>query len=203
MIDLPFIPKRDIEKYVLRTWQSRFLGPSECSRLQSQIAKFMEPTWGPHGSCRPQMGPMLAPGTLLSGVCYPHVSITGRLLVSGGWPLCGSRPFHPGLRFPRHLVSQWHWYRPAARHRQELPLPLLQYIPVRLHGPHVYHNQHDDTAHPRTICKDIRILLLMSHTLNWPNSQIPECSWSISHNAPFRTEMCTFLFWMEHYGIWN
>ena len=37
----------------------------------------------------------------------------------------------------------------------------------------------------------------------WPNSQIPECTCSISHNAPFRTEMCTFLFWMEHCGIWN
>ena len=38
---------------------------------------------------------------------------------------------------------------------------------------------------------------------NKPISQIPECTCSISHNAPFRTEMCTFLFWMEHYGIWN
>ena len=27
------------------------------------IARFMEPTWGPPGSCRPQMGPMLAPWT--------------------------------------------------------------------------------------------------------------------------------------------
>ena len=35
---------------------------------QSQIAKFMGPTWDPSGSCRPQMGPMLAPWTLLSGV---------------------------------------------------------------------------------------------------------------------------------------
>ena len=34
----------------------------------SQIVKFMGPTWGPPGSCRPQMGPMLAPRTLLSGV---------------------------------------------------------------------------------------------------------------------------------------
>ena len=32
-----------------------------------QIAKFMGPTRGPPGSCRPQMGPMLAPWTLLSG----------------------------------------------------------------------------------------------------------------------------------------
>ena len=33
----------------------------------SQIAKFMGPTWGPPESCRPQMGPMLVPWTLLSG----------------------------------------------------------------------------------------------------------------------------------------
>ena len=33
----------------------------------SQIAKFMGPTWGPSGSCRPQIGPMLTPWTLLSG----------------------------------------------------------------------------------------------------------------------------------------
>ena len=35
-----------------------------------QIAKIMGLTWDPPGSCRPQMGPMLAPWTLLSGaVC--------------------------------------------------------------------------------------------------------------------------------------
>ena len=34
----------------------------------SQIARFMGPTWDPPGSCRPQVGPMLAPWTLLSGM---------------------------------------------------------------------------------------------------------------------------------------
>ena len=34
-------------------------------------SKVHGPTWGPPGSCRPQMGPMLAPWTLLSGlVCH-------------------------------------------------------------------------------------------------------------------------------------
>ena len=41
------------------------LGAIQCA---SQKAKFMGPTWGQHGSCRPQMGTMLAPWTLLSGV---------------------------------------------------------------------------------------------------------------------------------------
>ena len=36
--------------------------------IASQIAKFMGPTWGPLGSCRPRMGPTLAPWNLLSGL---------------------------------------------------------------------------------------------------------------------------------------
>ena len=38
--------------------------------IMPQISKFMGPTWGPPGSCRPQMGPMLAPWSLLSGAIY-------------------------------------------------------------------------------------------------------------------------------------
>ena len=34
----------------------------------SQVAKFMGPSWGSPGTYRPQMGPMLAPWTLLSGI---------------------------------------------------------------------------------------------------------------------------------------
>ena len=36
-------------------------------RHPPQIARFIRPTWGTPGSCRPQMSPMLAPWTLLSG----------------------------------------------------------------------------------------------------------------------------------------
>ena len=36
-------------------------------QCNTQIAKCMAPTWGPPGSCWPQMGPMLAPWTFLSG----------------------------------------------------------------------------------------------------------------------------------------
>ena len=48
---------------------------------------------------------------------------------------------------------------------------------------------------------NIEIFVSMS-VMNWPNT-IPKCPCSISHNAPFRTEMYTFLFWMEHCGIWS
>ena len=39
-------------------------------RFIPQKTRFMGPTWGPTESCRPQMGPMLAPCTLLSGTTY-------------------------------------------------------------------------------------------------------------------------------------
>ena len=41
----------------------------------SQIIKLMGPTWDPPGSCRPQMGPMLAPWTMLSGYICSKVSL--------------------------------------------------------------------------------------------------------------------------------
>ena len=37
----------------------------------TQIEKFIGTTWGPPGSFRPQMGPMLAPWTLLTGFTFP------------------------------------------------------------------------------------------------------------------------------------
>ena len=40
--------------------------------MYSQITRSVEPTWGPPGSCRAQMGPMLAPWTLLSGLALDH-----------------------------------------------------------------------------------------------------------------------------------
>ena len=42
----------------------------------SQIAKFMGPTWGLPGSCWHQVGPMLAPWTLLSGVILLKIGYT-------------------------------------------------------------------------------------------------------------------------------
>ena len=49
----------------------------------TQIAKFVGRTWGPPGSCRPQMGPMLAPWTLLSGQFTWFLWF--ELILSTGW----------------------------------------------------------------------------------------------------------------------
>ena len=44
-------------------------------------ARFMGPTWGPSGADRAQMGPMLAPWTLLSGMLYNILSVRKMLLM--------------------------------------------------------------------------------------------------------------------------
>ena len=43
--------------------------------IKSQIAKFMGPTWGPPGSCRPQAGPMLAHKPCYQGYIIERVPV--------------------------------------------------------------------------------------------------------------------------------
>ena len=64
---------------------------------------FMGPTWSPPGSCRPQMGPMLAPWTLVSGQYWTdscHLQFDGTVLPCrrcgtawslASWALAGSK----------------------------------------------------------------------------------------------------------------
>ena len=66
---------------------SGFLNSGYC--LLPQTAKCMGPSWGPPGSCRPQMGPTLASWTLLSVTSrYPLVFYCSRLSFGGSvyWP---------------------------------------------------------------------------------------------------------------------
>ena len=57
--------------------------------VTSQITKFMGPTWGPAGSCRPQMGPMLAPWVLLSGMAcgWPVPSFVWLFILNIEWEI--------------------------------------------------------------------------------------------------------------------
>ena len=76
--------------------------------LFSQIAKFMGPTWGLPGSCRSQMGSLLAPRTLLSGLsCSPSTYL---YIFRACKTLLCPRPFNitiTGVHFgcTQHLLS--------------------------------------------------------------------------------------------------
>ena len=63
-------------------------GPLHCeqgSKRAFLIARFMGPTWGPSGADRSQVGPMLAPWTLLSGLLNLWEHPCGP---DGKWPWC-------------------------------------------------------------------------------------------------------------------
>ena len=66
------------------------IGMTESTTQQStpQIAKFMGPTWSPSGSCRSQMGPMLAPWTLLSGTWWTQWTNPELCCSCNWWLLC-------------------------------------------------------------------------------------------------------------------
>ena len=118
--------------------------------VMTQIAKFMGPTWGPPGSCRPQMGPMLALWTLLSGdrsnTCtwWRHQMETFSTLLTiraGNSPVPDEFPtqrpvmqsFHVYLDLcPNKRLSKqsWGWWfetpsRPLWRHHNESSTLLL------------------------------------------------------------------------------
>ena len=84
-----------------------------------QIARFMGPTWGPPGSGHPQVGPMLAPWTLLSGSSF---SIRGGNL-SASSSICGilfTKLGNTGMNVYLHILE---WYsvnslKPSGGHHR-------------------------------------------------------------------------------------
>ena len=71
----------------------------------------MGPTWGPSGSCRPQMGPMLAPWTLLSGslfhrhdCCQGSVWTIKKIRFTD--PLCSETPHFLRLALTRIINAE-------------------------------------------------------------------------------------------------
>ena len=73
----------------------------------------MWPIWGPPGSCRPKVGPMLSPSTLLSGTIYRN-SLLGLSSMCSMRPRCIEslkclimtfQPLNPKKRALPHLWS--------------------------------------------------------------------------------------------------
>ena len=73
------------------------------TRAPTQIARFVGPTWGPSGADRTQVGPMLAPWTLLSGHSSLSYMPSPRLIHI---ELASVYALAPGKRLPLQW-SQW------------------------------------------------------------------------------------------------
>ena len=76
----------------------------------TRIAKCMGPTWGPPGSCRPQMGPILPPWALLLGqACYPisGLNVISRSCETGSYTILSALIFD-GLARIHHAPAKTH-----------------------------------------------------------------------------------------------
>ena len=128
-----------------------FWDGSPCKRIyyvRTQITKFMGPTWGPPGSCRPQMGPMLAPWTSLSGYILRDIWQMEHRITS-----ITIKRFPDSKAYGANMGPIWGRQDPG--------------------GPHIG---------PMNFAIWVEYLTEVSN---------------------LRMEMCTFLFRMEHCGIWN
>ena len=63
------------EYYTDISWSEQLLSYAKSRIFVPLIARFMGPRWGPSGAARTQVGPMLAPWTLLSGTLQRQVQI--------------------------------------------------------------------------------------------------------------------------------
>ena len=86
-----------------------------CLRKWTRIARFMRPTWGPSGANRTQVGPMLAPWTLLYGnllsLCHCNHFHWSLIFVSC---ICLHVALINSLRPSEAYTHQWtnqHWFR--------------------------------------------------------------------------------------------
>ena len=86
----------DCTKHVPEVWKttriiswSLLTNRKHCHKISSLVARFVGPTWGPSGADRTQVGPMLAPWTLLSGVKLEAARFGFRLFQSF-WDLRGT-----------------------------------------------------------------------------------------------------------------
>ena len=63
---------RPITQYLKDVRLTLVVAIARCCRTTTLIARFMGPTWGPSEADRTQVGPMMAPWTLLSGKPLPN-----------------------------------------------------------------------------------------------------------------------------------
>ena len=117
-------------------FQQRILLSLRTNNWTTQIAKFMGPTWDPPGSCRPQMGPMLAPRTLLSGYCYNGIIAhrSRQLILQENGTNARFQPFHIVNQKCTIIFVEWF----SLIHRRRVTLTCLSTKPS-LNIDHLWH----------------------------------------------------------------
>ena len=90
--------------HVVNTW-TPYSGYQPSTMILPLIARFMGPTWGPSGGDRTQVGPMLAPWTLLSGSSLVGVNYQLSRNCAMEWMVCLQRISYRCLFVDAYTVS--------------------------------------------------------------------------------------------------
>ena len=148
-----------------------------CIHDSSLIARFMGPTWGPLGPCRPQMGPMLALWTLLSGLA-------------------------PEWSKPQICRSITFWGTPQDSFQGTVSLNILSHK-IKFHGKNLFlffyflpiitlsvyyicHNNHSVFPHTE-VCMDQSVTCWMKAERNHHQIHIMKENWSLKWAHNFET----------------
>ena len=85
----------------------------------SQMARFMGPTWGPPGSCQPQIGPILAQWTLLSGIGCLYWPLSYGCFTDVGNNLVGTTATDDlGQQLTQWWIQLYQWLSARLRYLQ-------------------------------------------------------------------------------------
>ena len=104
-------------RFIIRHFYVRTFMVAVNARLckTTQIAKFMGPTWSPPGSCRSQMGPMLAPWALL----LRYFNSTSTKTCSRFALRCDQFYTYPSGFVQQHCTSHCRWNYPEVCGKNE------------------------------------------------------------------------------------
>ena len=126
--------------------------------IMSLVARFRGPAWGPSGADRTQVGPMLAPWTLLSGVIslalsveYPHPIFRSDILKSCFIEICNFISQNLHVRMYLHYM----------KHSIILTLTNIGYVIFCSHNPQI------DPI--------IKVNILIVHVFNWACWEVIAC----------------------------
>ena len=86
------------------TWQDDRATRGASWKYTTLISRFMGPTWGPSGADRTQVGPMLAPWTLLSGW-----SLCGKGSAHWVWKICGTTAVTDRWSHHTGVITNFQW----------------------------------------------------------------------------------------------
>ena len=91
-------------------WNERHIRYKTSSLSLTLIARFMGPSWGPSGADRTQVGPTLAPWTLLFEECRLrlqacYITQWGEYRIVGSWKLKSVIKVYYNIRSPKHQIK--------------------------------------------------------------------------------------------------